>query len=314
LFTQGVFTEVEYRPSRYGKVFAGFRHENHSAFGSENLPTFGLVINPFERTALKVNHGKHFLAPTPNDLYWPADPFTKGNANLKPEIGWHTDVTLEQSLLNDKLFMTASYFHWNVDDKIQWEPDSQGVWSPINLSGYEADGLEVGARIGPFYDLTLALGYTYMNAKEENRAYTKQDYGWPPLFPPDFQYSMEKRRATMTPEQQFKGDLTYRSNFGLTATATVRYLSDRLVYNTETTTYPNTKTVVYTLSSYWATDLKLQQRLYKHWILSLSVNNLFDKGYDTHLQSFTDPVTLNSTMRNYPGAGRSVFSGIAYEF
>jgi outer membrane cobalamin receptor len=314
LFTQGAFTEVEYRPSRYGKVFVGFRHENHSAFGSENLPTFGLVINPFERTALKVNHGKHFLAPTPNDLYWPADPFTKGNADLKPEIGWHTDVTLEQSLLNNKLFMTVSYFHWNVDDKIQWEPDSQGVWSPVNLAGYEADGLELGTRIGPFYDLTLALSYTYMNAKEENRAYTKQDYGWPPLFPPDFQYSMDKRRATMTPEQQFKGDLTYRSNFGLTATATVRYLSDRLVYSTESTTYPSTKTVVYTLSSYWTADLKLQQRLYKHWILSFSVNNLFDQGYDTRLQSFTDQTTLKGTMSSYPGAGRSVFSGVAYEF
>ncbi len=80
LFTKGVFTEAEYRPSQYGKVFAGIRHENHSAFGSENLPLFGVVINPFETTALKVSHGKHFLAPTPNDLYWPADPYTKGNA------------------------------------------------------------------------------------------------------------------------------------------------------------------------------------------------------------------------------------------
>jgi len=187
LFTQGLFTEAEYRPSEYVKAFAGFRHEKHSAFGSENLPTFGLVINPFERTALKVNHGKHFLAPTPNDLYWPADPYTKGNADLKPENGWHTDVTLEQSLLSDKLFMTLSYFHWNVDDKIQWEPDSQGVWSPLNLAGYKADGIEAGIKIGPFYDLSLALGYTYTDAEEENRAYTKQDYGWPPFLPADFQ-------------------------------------------------------------------------------------------------------------------------------
>jgi iron complex outermembrane receptor protein len=195
VFTQGVFTEVEYRPSQYGKVLAGVRHENHSAFGSENLPLFGIVINPFETTALKISHGKHFLAPTLNDLYWPADPYTKGNADLKPEIGWHTDVTVEQSLLKDKLFMTISYFHWNVDDKIQWEPDSQGVWSPINLAGYKADGIEAGIKIGPFYDLSLALNYTYTNAEEENRAYTRQDYG----LPPDFQYSMVKRRATMTP-------------------------------------------------------------------------------------------------------------------
>lgn len=314
IFTRSAFTEAEYRPSQYFKALAGFRHENHSAFGSENLPLFGLVINPFETTVLKINHGKHFLAPTSNDLYWPAGPYVKGNANLKPEIGWHTDVTLEQALLNNKLFMTISYFHWNVDNKIQWEPDSQGIFTPINLAGYKADGLEVGTRIGPFYDLTLALSYTYTNAEEENRAYTRQDYGWPPFIPPDFQYSMVKRRASYTPKNQFKGDLTYKSNFGLTVTGTARYVGDRVVYRTETTAYPDTKTETYTFNSYWTADLKVQQRLYKHWILSLSGINLFDKDYDTHLETFTDQTTWKTLPSTYPGAGRSVFAGVAYEF
>jgi iron complex outermembrane receptor protein len=314
VFTQGYFTEAEYRPFKYGKALAGFRHERHSAFGSENLPLFGIVVNPFETTALKISHGKHFLAPTLNDLYWPADPYTRGNPDLEPEKGWHTDVTLEQSLLKDKLFITLSYFRWNVDNKIQWEPDSQGVWRPINLAGYKADGIEAGLKLGPFYDLSLSLAYTYTNAEEENREYTKQDYGWPPFLPPDFQYSMVKRRATMTPENQFKGDLTYKSNFGLTATATARYVSDQVVYNTESTTYPNTKTVIYTINSYWTADLKIQQRLYKNWILSLSANNLFDQEYDTHLQSFTDQTTVKTTMCGYPGAGRSFFGSVSYEF
>jgi len=309
LFTKGVFTEAEYRPSPFWKALAGFRHENHSVFGSENLPFYGLVINPLETTALKINHGKHFLAPTPNDLYWPADPYTRGNPDLKPETGWHTDITLEQALLNDKLFAAISYFHWNVDDKIQWEPDSQGVFSPINLAGYKADGLEVGARIGPFYDLTLALSYTYTDAEEESREYTRQDY-----FTPDFQFHMVKRRASYIPENQFKADLIYKSPFGLTVTATVRYVGDRVAYWTEATTYPETKTVTYTLDSYWTADLKAQQRLYDHWIVSLSGSNLFDKGYDTRFGTFTDQTTGETTVRPYPGAGRSVFAGIAYEF
>ena len=314
LFSSGVFTEAEYRPSQYWKALAGFRHERHSTFGSENLPLFGLIVNPFISTALKINHGKHFLAPTPNDLYWPADPFTKGNPDLKPEIGWHTDITLEQSLLEDKLFLTLSYFRWNVDDKIQWEPNSQGVWSPVNLAGYKADGLETGVRIGPFYDLTLALSYTYLNAEEENRAYTKQDYGVPPFLPPDFQYSLVKRRATMTPNNQFKGDLTYRSVFGLTATATVRYVGDRLRYNTESIAYPATRTVTHVLGDYWTADLKIEQRFFKHWTLSLSGQNLFDQQYDTRLTTFIDQKTFKTTMCAYPGAGRSVFANMKYEF
>jgi outer membrane receptor protein involved in Fe transport len=118
----------------------------------------------------------------------------------------------------------------------------------------------------------------------------------------------------MTPAQQFKGDLTYKSNFGLTTTATVRYVSDRLVYNTESTTYPDTKTVTYTFGSYWTADLKIEQRLHKNWILSLSGLNLFDKEYDTHLSSFTDYNTWKTSQCTYPGAGRSVFASVAYEY
>jgi len=228
---------------------------------------------------------------------------------LKPETGWHTDVTLEQSLLNNKLFLTIAYFHWDVDDKIQWVPDSQGAWSPINLASYKADGIETGLKIGPFYNLTLGLSYTYTDAQEEAREYTKQDYGTP-----DFQYTMVDRRATMAPRNQFKADLTYKSSFGLTATATARYMGDRAIYNTETTTYPDTKTVTYTLDAYWTADLKLEQRLYKHWLLSLSVSNLFDKEYDVHLATFTDQITNKTVMSSYPSAGRSVFAGVAYEF
>lgn len=313
LSTKGIFTESQYRPSKYLKVLAGFRYEDHSAFGSENLPFFGLIINPFKTTALKVNHGKHFLAPTPNDLYWPADPYTKGNPNLKPETGWHTDVTLEQSFLKDKIFLTMSYFHWNVNDKIQWEPDTQGVWSPINLGKYKADGIEIGTKVGPFYDLMLALSYTYTDAKEKSREYTRQDFGWPPFIPPDFRYGMVKRRATYTPKHLFKGDLIYRSNFGLTVTATTRYVGNRIMYQTKYTTYPETTTITHPLKSYWTADLKVEQRLFKHWVLSLSGTNLFNKDYDTYLGTFYDS-TGNGVICGYPGAGRSVFLNLAYEF
>lgn len=316
LFTKGVFAEAQYRPSKYWKALAGVRHEDNSMFGSEELPLFGLIINPFETTALKVNHGKHFLAPSLNQLYWPADSMGRGTPDLKPEIGWHTDATAEQSLFDNLIFITLSYFHWNVDDKIQWVIDTTGVSSPINLAGYKANGIEAGVRIGPLYDLTLALNYTYMDAEEENRAYTRQDYTTP-----DIRYTLVKRRAAYTPDRQFKGDLIYRSDFGLTATATARYMSDRVMYQTEkiTTGGVDTKTVTYTLDSYWTVDLKLEQRLYRHWILTLTGGNLFDKEYDTYLATFTDRSKASTdptrtVMCGYPGAGRSIFAGVAYEF
>lgn len=32
-----------------------------------------------------------------NDLYWPESAYVRGNPNLKPETGWHSDLTVEQS-------------------------------------------------------------------------------------------------------------------------------------------------------------------------------------------------------------------------
>ncbi len=317
LHTTGTFAEAQYRPSKFLKALVGIRHEDHSEFGTETLPLYGLILNPWENTAVKLSHGKHFLAPTPNDLFWPEDPFAKGNPNLKPEEGWHTDATIEQSLLDDKLFCTFSYFHWDVDNKIQWGPDSNGVFTPENLRTYKADGLEVGAKIGPFYNLSMSLDYTYLDAEEENKAYTQQLYAFPPLVPvADFRYTWVKRRAAYTPDHQFKGTLTYWSRVGLTVTGTVRYVNDRIWYRTETdVAYPATKTVKYTLDPYWTTDLKVEQRLYDHWLLSLQFSNLFDEEYDTYFGTFQDtPPFGPTTVEGFPGAGRSAFFSVTYEY
>jgi iron complex outermembrane receptor protein len=290
LHTTGTFAEAQYRPCRFFKILAGIRHENHSEFGTENFPLYGLIFNPWEDTALKLSHGKHFRAPTPNDLFWPEDPFSKGNPNLKPETGWHTDATIEQAFIDNRLFITLSYFHWDINDKIQWAPDSSWIWTPQNLDSYKGDGWEVGTKIGPFHNLSLTFNYTYTDAEEENQFVT--------------------RRAGYTPKHQFKGNMTYWCDFGLTATATVRYMGDRDDYgNDKTITSPTN-----TLNSYWTTDLKIKQRLYDHWLLALQGNNLFNKGYDTYLETFTDQNTGTTTIQGYPGSERSFFASIIYEY
>jgi len=290
LHTLGIYGEAQYRPCRYVKGVAGIRHEDNSQFGTEDLPRFGLIVNPLESTALKLNYGKHFLAPTPNDLYWPVGPYTKGNPNLQPETGWHFDAGIEQELFENRLFISAAYFNWDLKNKILWGPDSSWVWTPQNLDKAKADGFEVGTRIGPFYDITLSLDYTYTNAEEENQYVT--------------------RRATYTPKNLFKGNLTYWAPFGFTAMATVRYVGDRYFYGTdETTTAPQD-----TLDSYVTLDMRLEQRFFENWVFSLEGNNLFNKSYDTYFGSFTDPNTWQTTSGKYPGSGRSVFFQVAYEF
>ena len=311
LHTKGTFAEVQYRPWKLFKMLAGLRREDHSTFGHENLPRYGLIFNPFEETALKLSHGKQFMAPTPNDLFWPREDWgfgmgVEGNRDLRPEVGWHTDLTYEQTLFRNMVFLTLSYFDWDMNNRILWQDNGAGFWRPVNLKSYEADGIEVGAKIGALSDFTLYLNYTYLDAKEEAEEYSREI--------PTAQKIWKTHRATYSPKHQFKGSLVYESPFDLTGMVTIRYVSDRLWYRNETTNWVDYKTVVYPLDSYWTADLKIEHRLHEHWVISLKGNNLLNKEYDTYFGSFRDQTTAQTTVEGFPGAGRSIFFSVAYEY
>lgn len=299
VFTKGAFIEAQYRPSRYFKALAGVRHEKHATFGHETLPRYGLIISPSEKTVLKLSHGKHFKAPTMNDLYWPDDGWARGNPELKPERGWHTDATLDQSLYDDKLFFSLSYFRWDIEDRIAWAENPNyptifpgwNKWTPSNVDTFNGKGWEVGLKIGPLRNMILSLDYTYTEAKEQKK-------GGP------------KRQALYTPDGQFKGSFTYWAPFGLTVSAMVRYTSDRPAnYVNDTDELPQN-----TIDSYWTADLKLEYSLQDNWILSLHASNIFDEKYDTYMENFKDQSTGVITREGYPGAGRSVFFSVSYEY
>ena len=294
LHTTGLYTEAQYRPCDYFKAIAGVRQEKHSTFGTENLPLFGAVINAGDRTAIKISHGKHFLAPTPNDLFWPNQDFgfysLEGNPDLKPETGWHSDATVEHRFWKDRIFAFLTYFEWDINDKIQWQPDDNWHYRPINLDRFEGSGWEAGLNIGPYQNMTFALSYTYTDAEEKNAFVTRQ--------------------ATYTPEHQFKGTLTHWASFGLTTQLTLRYMGDRLYYGSDKTLTEPTGT----LDAYWTVDLRLTQRVFEHWLVSLSANNLLDEEYDTYLSPFYNFSTGETTLEGFPGAGRSIFVKLGYEF
>ncbi len=292
--TRGMYAEAQYRPHRVVKFLTGIRQENHSTFGVENLPLFGLILNPLEQTALKITHGKHFKAPTPNDLFWPEDDFVRGNPDLKPQTGWHTDATLEQDLLERKLAIALSYFNWNVEDKITWaeNPNFPGPfgnkWTPTNVNKSRGNGWEASLAYDPVYAFGVSLGYTRTHAEDET----------PTLI----------RDAQYVPEHRVKADLRYRSRFGLTATATVRYVSERDFYQSASDAAPTR-----TLDGYTTADIKIDQRLFDNWLLAIEGTNLLDEEYDTYVGSFVDGGGTTH-YGPFPGAGRSVFASVTYQY
>ncbi|MCX5877134.1 MAG: TonB-dependent receptor [Deltaproteobacteria bacterium] len=297
VFTRGSYGEAQWQANQYLKLLTGLRYEEHSMFGHETLPRFGLVVTPQETTTIKLGHGKHFKAPTMNDLYWPENAYVRGNPDLKPETGWHSDLTLEQSFLKKKLTASASYFKWNIDDKIDWaeNPAFPGPWgdkyTPSNINSYEATGWEFGLVAKPLDSVKLGLSYTRTNAEEEMATGF-----W--------------RQAQYTPRNLFKGQADYFLPSGLTTSVVVRYVGDRPAYYlSATSTAPR-----YTLDSYMTTDLRISQRFKEHWLAAINCNNIFDAGYDTYMANFRDEALGSTTRQGYPGAGRSAFASLSYEF
>lgn len=294
IHTKGVYTEAQYRPCQYFKITAGVRQEKHSTFGSETIPRYGMVLNATESTAIKVSHGKHFKAPTPNDLFWPEDDFARGNPDLKPQTGWHTDVTLEQELLDDRLFLEISYFDWDVDDKIEWAPNPNFIgpfgpkWTPTNVTKSNGRGFEAGIKFQMLPSLNMALSYTYNDAEDELETVT--------------------RNAQYTPEHLIKGDLTYFTDSGLTAKVTVRYTSEREYFRSN---FDSTPSDVF--DEYTTVDLKLDQLFFEHWRVSVQANNLFDEGYETFAEQFLDG-NGNYVWSTFPGAEQAFFLTVAYEY
>ena len=81
----------------------------------------------------------------------------------------------------------------------------------------------------------------------------------------------------------------------------------------ETLDYLNYKTVEYRLDAYWTVDVKLEQRLFDHWVISLSGINVLNNAYGTYLATFFNNTTFNTAVATYPGKERSFYLKLSYE-
>ncbi|RPI74586.1 MAG: TonB-dependent receptor, partial [Desulfobacteraceae bacterium] len=163
-------------------------------------------------------------------------------------------------------------------------------WTPSNVDSAEGEGWELGAKIGPIKHLQFDLSYSRMDIQEQKK-------------------DCPQRQAVETAAHLFKGSLIYWYRQNTTLSLTGRYVDDRPAnYRTNQDVTPQNM-----LESYWLLDGKLDQRLAKHWSLLLQANNLFDKEYTTRLGNFAD-YNGNFSKAAYPGAGRSLFLGITYEY
>ena len=105
------------------------------------LPAIGLKIKIYKELMLFSNLAAVYRTPTLNDFYWQPG----GNPNLKPEKGFQTDMRLTDNIVINKLSIDvgAGIFYMRINDWIQWVPDNNNNYSPVNIETVTSKGVEL---------------------------------------------------------------------------------------------------------------------------------------------------------------------------
>jgi outer membrane receptor for ferrienterochelin and colicins len=148
-----------------------FRFDHYSDSGFRWSPKLGGAISSGEQwqTMIRFNLGWSYRVPTFNELYWPADPWSKGNAALQPESGfdWDFGLNLRYPILNGLTF-DITYFAVRMQNLILWQPAGQ-VWQPENISRSLNEGIELSSSV-QFLDRLVRISgnYTYLEATNQS--------------------------------------------------------------------------------------------------------------------------------------------------
>jgi vitamin B12 transporter len=125
------------------RVFPGLRTDLYSDFGLALSPSLGINLELFDRiVVIRAQYSNDFSAPTMNDLYWSPG----GNPGLKPERGIGVEAGTSLAWKYRSLFriaLDATVYRTTFRDGIRWSPVSGSVWSPANVTGLVADGIEI---------------------------------------------------------------------------------------------------------------------------------------------------------------------------
>ncbi len=108
---------------------------------------------------LQLNASRNFRLPTFNDLYWQPG----GNLDLRAEQSYQVD--LGHQIKWDQFTMKLNSYYIATEDMIRWLPNSNGIWSPINVDDVQIYGAEVelGLKqaIGKKQEIDIKTNYAY---------------------------------------------------------------------------------------------------------------------------------------------------------
>jgi len=117
---------------------------------------------------------KNYRLPGFNDLFWQPG----GNPGLKPEqsltVEWGLEGTWSEWIRNWVMETTINIYQNEIRDMIRWQPGA-GYWSPANIRGVRARGLEFSAR-ADFRKSFGVQGSYFLNATTKTKSESAADH------------------------------------------------------------------------------------------------------------------------------------------
>jgi iron complex outermembrane receptor protein len=124
---------------------AGLRLEHHSAFGTELVPTGGLVYRSSFHTIVKATVSKGFRSPTIRELFIQFPFAAAPNPDLKPERSVNSELSIHQSIVNNALSFELTLFNLQAKNLINIGM-SDNELTFLNSGKANNNGIEFGVN------------------------------------------------------------------------------------------------------------------------------------------------------------------------
>lgn len=159
-----IFGEVGFTGIDGLTLTGGGRYDDHETFGGTT--TFRVTGSyEFEGTGTRfiANAGEGFKAPSISQLTFLCLTCDGLNEDLKPERSIGYEFGFEQSLLEDRVRLDATYFYIKIEDKITYISFADGY---TNLESTESKGIELRIDADITDTLSISSSYTYTDPKD----------------------------------------------------------------------------------------------------------------------------------------------------
>jgi len=153
------------------QLSAGVRLDWADGFGTEWLPSAGLVIAPLRWVRARAQVGRAYRVPTFDELFHPNEGFITGNPDLAPEDAWNYDAGLEFELAQawwfSDLRVAATAFRREIDESIVWVLVALNTIRPENTGRATADGLELSGSLRLTRFVRVAAQQTFLDSRRD---------------------------------------------------------------------------------------------------------------------------------------------------